>query len=275
MKKTCVIAEIGENHAGDWNRARKMVAVAASAGADIVKFQSYRGRDVAADDPERDWFAQVELPDSVHVELKDLAERHGVGFLSSCFTLERAKFLVNDLGLHQVKVASSEMLNFELLEFLNTSATTVFLSTGMSTLEEVQAAMDRLSNVPDVRILHCTTQYPCPVEDANLAAIPVLRLAFPDRAIGYSDHTVGNLAALVAVGLGATVIEKHFTLDRSLPGTDHVLSATPEELRQLVDDIGTVEALLGSSEKKPTPSELNILNAVRNRFPKTRIQHAC
>jgi N,N'-diacetyllegionaminate synthase len=269
MTRTCVIAEIGENHAGDWELARKMIAAAAHAGADVVKFQSYRGSDVSTDDPEKDWFKRVEVSDSLHFELKKVAEQHGVRFLSSCFTLERARFLVEELGLREVKVASSEMLDFQLLDYLNTVASTVFLSTGMATLDEVREAVSRLFKVPEIYILHCTTLYPCPPDQTNLRALQTLQQAFPKRRVGYSDHTVGTLASVVAVGLGARVIEKHFTLDRSLPGTDHVLSATPEELRQLVDDIRTVEALLGSSEKKPTLSELQIRDAVRNRFLKT------
>jgi N,N'-diacetyllegionaminate synthase len=270
MTRTRVIAEIGENHAGDWALARKMIAAAAHAGADIVKFQSYRGSDVSADDPEKDWFARVEVSDSLHAEFKQIAEAHGLEFLSSCFTVDRARFLIEHLGLREVKVASSEMLNLELLDYLDTAVDAVYLSTGMATLDEVRTAVSRLGNVPDVCILHCTTLYPCPSKDANLAVLPTLQKAFPGRRIGYSDHTVGNLAALMAVGLGAKVIEKHFTLDRSLPGTDHILSATPEELRQLVDNIRQVEDLFGEPQKMPTPGELQIRDFVRNRFPKLR-----
>ena len=270
MTRTCVIAEIGENHGGDWELARKMIASAARAGADVVKFQSYRGSDVSTDDPEKDWFRRVEVSDSLHFELKKIAEQHGVRFLSSCFTLERARFLVEELGLQELKVASSEMLDFELLDYLNIVASTVFLSTGMATLDEVREAVSRLHNVPAVYILHCTTLYPCPPDEANLRALQTLQQAFPARFVGYSDHTVGTLASVIAVGLGASVIEKHFTVDRSLPGTDHFLSVTPEELRQLVDDIRIVESLLGSSEKKPTLSELQVRDVVRNRFPKAR-----
>ena len=275
MRKTLVIAEIGENHAGDWDLARTMIAAAAQAGADIVKFQSYRGCDVSIDDPERDWFTRVELPNSLHFEFKETAERHGVGFLSSCFTLERAKFLIETLGLATAKVASSEMLNVELLDYLNSRASTVFLSTGMAEIHEVREAVERLRNVPDLHILHCTAAYPCPDEEANLAAIGTLQREFPGRAIGYSDHTIGTLAALTAVGLGARTVEKHFTLDRSLPGTDHVLSVTPAELRTLVDDIRRVEILLGDPEKAPTTSEREIRDAVRNRFPKTGSRRVC
>jgi sialic acid synthase SpsE len=263
-----VIAEIGENHLGDLKRAREMVVAAAGAGADIVKFQSYRGEDVAPDDEEREWFEQVALSDAAHAELLELARSERVEFLSAPFTLERARFLVEELGLTAIKVASSEMLNRPLLEYLDGRVQTVYLSTGLAGLAEVEAAVARLEHVPDVAVLHCVTQYPLRDEDANLLAVRTLAETFPDCRVGYSDHTIGAVAPILAVALGATVIEKHFTLDRSLPGTDHVLSVTPPELEQLVRDIRTSEVLLGSPGKQPTAAELTIRDAVRSRFPK-------
>ena len=161
------------------------------------------------------------------------------------------------------------MLNFVLLDYLNGRVETVFLSTGLATLDEVGEAVTHLDEVAEVCILHCTTQYPCPAEQANLAAICVLQEAFPEHFVGFSDHTIGILAPVVAVARGARVIEKHFTLDRSLPGTDHVLSVTPEELEQMVERIREVEVLLGDPEKKPTEEEDAIREFVRSRFPKT------
>jgi sialic acid synthase SpsE len=266
--KTIIIAEIGENHIGDWNLARKMVIAAAEAGAHIVKFQSYLGAEVADDDPEKEWFTKVQLPDEMHFELKALAEQHGVEFLSSCFTLSRARFLVERLGLRKIKVASSEILNFGLLDYLNGRVDTVILSTGMATLDEVREAVSHLQGVKNLYILQCTTQYPCPPEQANLAVIPTLRAAFPQHHVGFSDHTLGILAPLIAVALGAEIIEKHFTLDKSLPGTDHVLSVTPEELREMIQQIRQVEVLLGSASKEPTEAESRIVDFVRTRFPK-------
>jgi len=266
MARTVVIAEIGENHAGDWDRARQMVVAAARAGADIVKFQSYRGIDVAVDDPEKDWFTRVQLPDDLHVELFELARQQGVEFLSSPFTVERARFLHERLGLKSFKIASSELLNWPLLDYMNHLGETVYLSTGMATLEEVKVAVGRLSRVPRVVIMHCVTQYPLRDEDANLRAIQVLQGAFPSHPIGYSDHTIGVLAPLAAVALGCAVVEKHFTMDKSLPGTDHVLSVTPEELREMVHQIRQVEKLLGTARKEPTPGELAIRDLVRSRF---------
>lgn len=267
--KTKIIAEIGENHIGDWGLARKMVAAAAEAGANIVKFQSYLGTEVADNDPEREWFTKVQLPDELHFELKLLAEQHEVEFLSSSFSVGRATFLVEKLGLRKIKVASSEMLNFGLLSYLNGCVNTVFLSTGMANLDEVRQAVSHLPDVKDLYIFQCTTQYPCSPQDANLAVIPTLKAAFPQHHVGYSDHTVGTLASVAAVTLGAEVIEKHFTLDKSLPGTDHVLSVTPDELCEMVKLIRAVEVLLGTPTKGPTASERSILNFVRSRFSKS------
>lgn len=267
-RKTIVIAEIGENHIGDMALARKMVVEAASAGADIVKFQSYRGTDVAPDDPEKEWFTKVQLPDEMHFELKELSRKNGVEFLSSPFTVERAIFLCEKVGLKKIKIASSEMLNFRLLDYVNQHAETVFLSTGLATIEEIRQAVKRLDKVKDCCLLHCVTQYPAPPEEINLSVITRMRQEFPGYSIGFSDHTLGILAPVVAAALGAEVIEKHFTLDKRLPGTDHVLSVDPPQLKEMVRQIRQVETLLGDPSRKPTEAEKKIIQFVRNRFPK-------
>lgn len=266
--KTFIIAEIGENHLGNWDIARQMIAEAAAAGADAVKFQSYLGSEVAPDDPEREWFTKVQVPDEVHHELRKFAQEKGVQFMSAPFSLGRAKLLCEGLGLRRIKVASSEMLNFKLLDYLNARCATVYLSTGLATIEEIRKALGHLKKVREVAILHCVTQYPLKASDANLLAIRALAEAFPRNTIGYSDHTIGNLASVAAVALGARVIEKHFTLSKALPGTDHVLSATPEEFRRLVADIRETETLLGKQAKGPVASEREIRSFVRGRFPK-------
>jgi len=268
--ETITIAEIGENHIGNWDLARKMVVAAAEAGADIVKFQSYLSAEVADDDSEKEWFTKVQLPDELHFELKALAEQHNVEFLSSCFSLNRARFLVEKLGLRKIKVASSEILNFGLLDYLNRHVNTVFVSTGLATLDEVRKAISHLQDVKDIYILQCTTQYPCLAQEANLAVINALKTTFPQHHVGYSDHTVGILAPVIAAALGAEVIEKHFTLDKSLPGTDHVLSATPDEFREMVKQIHMVKVLLGTAVKEPTLSERAIINLARSRFSRQR-----
>lgn len=264
-----VIAEIGENHCGDLARAREMVAEAARAGADIAKFQSYSGADVAPDDPEREWFDDVGLSREAHHELAAACRAEGIRFLSAPFTVEWASFLVRDLGCTEVKVASSEMLNFALLDELVASRVhTVYLSTGLATLDEVRTAVDRLAGVARVVVMHCVTQYPTSDEDAGLRAIEALGTAFPEVDVGYSDHTLGTVAPVVAAALGATVIEKHFTLDRSLPGTDHVLSVLPSELATMVTDLRRASAMLGRIGKAPIPAEREIAELVRRRFPK-------
>lgn len=245
-----------------------MIDEAAEAGADIAKFQSYRGIDVSVDDPEREWFTKVELTCEMHHKLNDHAKNRGIEFLSSPFTIERAKLLCEDLGLSKIKIASSEMLNFTLLDYVNDNADTVFLSTGLANLDEIGEAISHLDQVRNKYILHCCTQYPTLDYRVNLRAISQMQIAFPGNSIGFSDHTLGIDASVAAVALGARVIEKHFTLDKTLPGTDHILSATPEELRELVTRIRRTEILLGDPIKQPQPEELEILEFVRSRFPK-------
>jgi len=267
-KRATVIAEIGENHTGDWKMARQMVVEAARAGADLIKGQSFSAGAVSDKDPEKEWFAKVELPDEVHHELKQAAEENGAQFLSAPFTLNRARFLCEELGLKKIKIASSEMLNFPLLDYVAEYAEAVYLSTGLATLDEIREALAHLTGVARIAILHCVTAYPTPDDQANLSAIATLRDAFPQHEIGYSDHTLGITAGVAAVALGATVVEKHFTLDKNLPGTDHILSATPAELTAMVRMIRRVETLLGQPEKSPTPQEKEVLAFVRQRFPK-------
>ena len=267
-RKVLIIAEIGENHVGDMVLARRMVAEAAKAGADMVKFQSYLASEVADDDPEKEWFAKVQLSDEAHYELKECAEQHGVEFLSSPFSLNRAKLLCEGLRLKKIKIASSEMLNFPLIEYINQHAEVVFLSTGMATVDEIRMALTHLNKVKTCYIMHCVTQYPARFEDVNLSAITALKTAFPAYPVGYSDHTTGILAPVIAVALGAEVIEKHFTLDKTLPGTDHVLSATPQELEEMVRQIRETEIILGKPIKEPTLKEKEIKDFVRGRFPK-------
>lgn len=267
-----VIAEIGENHCGDLGRARRMIAEAARAGADIAKFQSYSGADVAPDDPEREWFEDVGLSREAHHELADVCRAEGIRFLSAPFTVEWARFLVRDLGCTEVKVASSEMLNLALLdELVAAEVETVYLSTGLATLDEVRTAVARLAGTPRIVVMHCVTQYPTHDADAGLRAIEALSAALPDVEVGYSDHTLGTLAPVLAAALGATVIEKHFTLDRSLPGTDHVLSVLPPELAAMVGDLRRASAMLGRTGKAPIAAEREITALVRKRFPKPEV----
>lgn len=263
-----IIAEIGENHIGNINLAKRMIQDAAQAGADIVKFQSYLGKDFKDDDPEKDWFTKVQLSNEAHFELKKYAEENGVEFLSSPFSLERAQFLCESLGLRKIKIASGMMLNFKVLDYLNSvNIDTIFVSTGMATLEEIKESLNHIRNIPNIYLLHCVTQYPCKDEEANLRAIPTLQKEF-HLPVGYSDHTIGIDACIASVALGASVIEKHFTFDKNCPeGTDHILSASVGEFREMVEKIRKVEVLLGSGIKEPSFGEKEILRFVRGRFP--------
>ena len=266
-KPVIVIAEIGENHLGNMKIAKQLIRQAAQAGADYVKFQSYKAGNFRKDDPEYKWFKKVSLSEDDHFQLKKHADKHKIKFLSSPFCLGCARFLCEKLGLEEIKIASGVMLNSGLLQYVNIHAKKVFLSTGMATLDEIGYALSYLKNVKDIAILHCVTQYPCRDEEANLRAITTLKERFPKYAIGYSDHTVGTEACLSAVALGAQVIEKHFTFDKKAKeGTDHILSVTADELKTMIASIRKIEAQLGSREKEPTKSERSIIQFVRNRF---------
>lgn len=265
-EKTIVIAEIGENFLGEMDMALRMIDEAASAGADIVKFQSFRASDLPPNDPDFEFVSSVTLSDDMHRELKSRAEEKGVEFLSSPFTMERTQFLVEQLGLNKIKIASSKMMDFAMLEYLNQGVDTVFLSTGMSNLVEIEEAVSHLERVPNLYILHCCSLYHTRDELANLRAISLLRSAFPDYSVGYSDHTLGIEAAVASVALGARVIEEHFTLDHNLPGTDHILAAEPDELREMVERIRRMEVLLGSPIKQPVPAEIEKRDRVRGRW---------
>ena len=267
MTDLTVIAEIGENHIGDMAIARALIEKAALAGADYAKFQSYRPELFKADDPEYEWFKKVSLSNEDHVMLKHHAESCGIKFLSSPFSLERAKFLCEDLNMKDIKIASAVMLNFPIIDYVNKKAKLVFLSTGMATIAEIKKAVERLKGVPELYILHCVSQYPCRDEDANLAALSHIRKNFPGYRVGYSDHTIGTHACLAAVALGAEIIEKHFTFDKDArEGTDHAISVTCEELKDLIRDSRRVRTLLGKGIKEPASGEAKIVNMLRGKF---------
>jgi sialic acid synthase SpsE len=262
-----IIAEIGENHLGDLHLAKQMIADAAKSGADIVKFQSYLGKDFKTDDPEKEWFTKVELSNEAHFELREFSMENGVEFLSSPFSLDRARFLCEELGLKKIKIASGMMLNFPVLDYINyMKIDTVYLSTGMATLNEINTALEHMKDIPNKYLMHCVTQCPCKEEEANLLAIKTLRREF-GLPVGYSDHTVGIDACLTAFILGAEVIEKHFTFDKNCPeGTDHIISMTNAELKELVTKIIKIELLFGDGVKQPSKGEEEIIEFVRNRF---------
>jgi N-acetylneuraminate synthase/N,N'-diacetyllegionaminate synthase len=273
-----VVAEIGVNHNGDVDLAGRLVEAAAEAGADAVKLQTFRAEDVVTEaapkaayqvertdgaESQLDMLRKLELDRDAHVRLKREAESRGLVFLSTPFDRTSVELLA-DLGVDAFKIASPDVTNFPLLDLVAAHGRPVLLSTGLATLDEVEAGVARLrsSGAGGIVVLHCTSEYPAPLEESNLRAIEAMRerLAVP---VGYSDHTEGSEAALAAVALGACVVERHFTLDRSLPGPDHAASVEPAELRDLVRAIRRVEAALGDGVKEPSPSERRNADVVR------------
>lgn len=271
--KTLIIAEAGVNHNGDMALAKELVAVAADAGADLVKFQTFIANKVVsrsapkaeyqkgATDPEesqQDMVRKLELSRENHLELIEECKRQGIGFFSTAFDKESID-LLEELGSEYVKVPSGELTNLSYLRYLTRKGKPVLLSTGMANLGEIEAAIDAIVQVGTPReiitVLHCTTEYPTPMEDVNLRAMVNIGNALGVK-VGYSDHTPGIEIPIAAVALGATVIEKHFTFDRSLPGPDHQASLEPDELKAMVAGIRNIERALGDGIKRPSTSEL-------------------
>lgn len=270
--RTLVIAEAGVNHNGDLALARKLVEAAAEAGADIVKFQTFRadrlvtktaGRAayqaeaVGGDESQFEMLRRLELSDSDHRVLVDHCKTYGIEFLSTGFDVESVEMLAA-LGQRRFKVPSGEITNLPYLRHIGGFGSHVILSTGMSSLGEIEAAIGVLEAAgterPKIAVLHCTTEYPTPMDEVNLRAMNTIGNAF-GVAVGYSDHTRGIEVSTAAVAIGATIIEKHFTLDRALPGPDHQASLEPDELKAMVSAIRNIELALGDGIKRLTPSE--------------------
>ena len=272
--KTLIIAEAGVNHNGSLELAKQLVASAAAAGADLVKFQSfltskiitrhapkaqYQKDTTGTEESQYEMIRKLELSRADHTALIEECRRHGIGFFSTAFDPESFDML-SELGcLNLIKIPSGELTNLPLLRYMTRLGKPVLLSTGMANLGEIEAAIEVIEAEGTPRnlitILHCTTEYPTPMEDVNLRAMVSMKQAFGVQ-VGYSDHTPGIEIPIAAVALGATVIEKHFTLDRNLPGPDHKASLEPHELRAMVDGIRNIERALGDGIKRPSSSEL-------------------
>ncbi len=275
-EKTLIIAEAGVNHNGDMDMARRLIDAAAKAGADLVKFQTFTAATLAsasarkasyqarnegtsgdADDGQLAMLKRLELPRAEHAMLIEHCAARGIGFFSTGFDLDSLDFL-NGLGFAQFKVPSGEITNLPYLRRVAGFDKDIILSTGMASMGDIEAAIEAIeaAGLPRERItlLHCTTEYPAPFDEVNLHAMNTIGRAFGVR-VGYSDHTQGIEVSLAAVALGARVIEKHFTLDRTLPGPDHAASLEPDELAALVRGIRRIEQALGRPEKRVTASE--------------------
>jgi N,N'-diacetyllegionaminate synthase len=274
--RTLIIAEAGVNHNGDIELAKQLIDAAAESGADLVKFQTfnanrlvtrtakkadYQNQATDSKESQHDMLRRLELPAEMHNELIAHCAARQIGFLSTGFDIESVDLLLR-LGQNQFKIPSGEITNLPYLRHVGHLGKSVILSTGMATMGEIEAAIEVLEEAGTARsnitVLQCTTEYPTPMVDVNLRAMQSIRTAF-GVAVGYSDHTSGIEVAIAAAALGATVIEKHFTLDRNLPGPDHKASLEPEELNTMVTAIRNIEIALGNGIKRPTLSE------VRNR----------
>ncbi len=277
---TLVIAEAGVNHNGDLATALGLVDAAANAGADIVKFQTfsadrlvtltaakaeYQTAHGAAGETQHDLLRRLELSRADHEALMARADAHGIEFLSTGFDEQSVDMLI-DLGVRRLKIPSGEITNLPYLRHAGGRGLPLILSTGMADLDEVSAALSALESAgagrADVTVLHCTTAYPTPSAEANLHAMVTMADELGVR-VGYSDHTMGHEIAVAAVALGATVIEKHLTLDRSAAGPDHAASLEPAEFAEMVRAIRSVEQALGDGTKVAQPSEIANKEAAR------------
>ena len=271
--KNLIIAEAGVNHNGDIAIACALIDAAADAGADLVKFQTfkaerlvvgtaqkavYQAKTTDADESQFEMLKHLELRATMHEQLIDHAARRGIEFFSTDFDLDSLDYLMK-LGMARIKVPSGEITNLPYLRKVGSYGRQVILSTGMANLGEIEAALLVLEQAGTPRshitVLQCTTEYPAPMDEVNLRAMLTIRDAF-GVAVGYSDHTRGIEVPIAAVALGATVIEKHFTLDQSLPGPDHQASLDPAELRAMIAAIRNIEVALGDGIKRPSPSEI-------------------
>ena len=260
-----IIAEAGVNHNGDVTLAEKLVYAAAKAGADAVKFQTFKAEQVTTKlSPQWNLLRPLELKESVYPRLIKACNQAGIMFMSTPHGhIDSAKFLEPMVEIW--KVGSGDLTNLPFLEYLGKTKKPIILSTGMATIEEIKFAVETIETTgnKNIIILHCTTNYPCPDKEANILAMQDIQKHFPDYPVGFSDHTEGIVAPLIAAAFGATVIEKHFTLDRNLPGPDQKNSLEPQELKEMVAGIRRVPNLLGSGKKEPFPSELTIAEMAR------------
>lgn len=273
LEHVLIIAEAGVNHNGDLQTAKKLIETAAAAGADVVKFQTFRADHIISSDAPKAQYQQrttgsgesqlemvrkLELSPADHVFLKEYAENAGISFLSTPFDLDSIA-LLQSMGIMIGKIPSGEVTNLPYLQAMARAFPEIILSTGMCTLDEIGDAMAVLQDAGasrnNITVLHCNTEYPTPMCDVHLNAMQTLKSSFGTR-VGYSDHTLGIEVPIAAVALGAVVIEKHITLNRSLPGPDHRASLEPVEFAAMVRAIRNVEQALGRTQKEPSPSEL-------------------
>lgn len=277
-EKPCfIIAEAGVNHNGDIKLAKKLIDAAKEAGVDAIKFQTfkaenlvtkeasmaeYQEKNIGKTETQQEMLKKLELDYNAFKELKNYCDEKGIIFLSTPHTNDTVDFLDNLVPAY--KIGSGDLTNIPFLKNIAAKQKLMILGTGMSTIKEVLETVEAIKSKGNNQIilLHCTTNYPCQEKDVNLRAMQTIKNV-TNCIIGYSDHTTSTITPAVAVALGAKVIEKHFTLDKNLPGPDHKASLKPEELKQMVQNIRFTETILGLEEKKPTESEKKIMKVIR------------
>lgn len=281
-KKVIIIAEAGVNHNGDIEMARKLIDVAVNAGVDYVKFQTFKAETIVSptakkadyqsknidddDDSQFKMLKNLELSHENHLSIINYCNQKNIKFFSTAFDVDGVNYL-DSLGLEMFKIPSGEITNYPYLRSIAQKNKPIILSTGMATLGEIENAILVLlkygANRETLTVLHCNTEYPTPMKDVNLKAMLTIGLTFGVQ-IGYSDHTLGIEVPTAAVALGASIIEKHFTLDRNLPGPDHKASLEPNELKDMVNSIRNIEkAIGGNGRKEPSISEAKNIGIAR------------
>jgi N-acetylneuraminate synthase/N,N'-diacetyllegionaminate synthase len=288
--KVIIIAEAGVNHNGDYELAKKLILEASNAGADYVKFQTFKADKLVSKDAQKadyqksnfneggdtqyEMLKKLEMPEAWHYELIKYANNCGIKFLSTGFDEDSIDFL-DSLKIDLFKIPSGEITNKPYLEHIAKKGKPVVISTGMSNLNEIKDAIDIFEkhqiSKNDITVLHCNTEYPTPMQDVNLLAMNTIQRKF-EVNVGYSDHTLGIEVPIAAVALGAVLIEKHFTLDRNMNGPDHIASLTPDELKQMITSIRNIElAISGNGVKELSKSELKNLAIVRKSIHTKRL----
>ncbi len=280
QKHTLIIAEAGVNHNGSLELALRLVDEAVNAGADIVKFQTfkasklvsssagraeYQKKNTGNDDTQLAMLKKLELSEADHHAIIEHCRKKGIRFLSTPFDADSAAML-KEMGVTTGKIPSGEMTNLLYLRMMAENFPEIIMSTGMCTMKEIGEALEVVlaagTSKENITILHCNTEYPTPLVDVNLRAMTSIQKQFGTH-IGYSDHTDGILVPVAAVAMGATVIEKHFTLSRQMEGPDHAASLEPAELKEMVKQIRQVEIMMGSDQKLPSPSEIKNIPVAR------------
>ncbi len=266
MSGTFIIAEAGVNHNGSFRTAIDLIHAAAKAGADAVKFQTYRADELTVAGSHRDMLARYQTPLDWYPQLKTEAEALGVEFMSSPFDIESARFL-KDLGVKWLKIPSGELTNHDFMGDVGKLGLPIILSTGMATMREIVDAICCIwpHNEGQISLLHCVSAYPAPVSSSNLRAMDSLREVYSGVQVGLSDHTLGDTMAIAAVAMGATIIEKHITLCFEDEGPDHAASMEPAEFAAMVRKIRDVESAMGDGVKRPTPEELLTMPRARRK----------